>query len=64
MSNRALEDAYGVEDEKVAAVLPEDDVEIEDDEAPADDTFLEEEEEDSDDVSTLIDGDIEGDEER
>jgi uncharacterized protein (TIGR02300 family) len=59
-----LEDADVVEDEKVAAVLPEDDVEIEDDEAPADDTFLEEEEEDSDDVSTLIDGDIEGDEER
>jgi len=59
-----LEDADVVEDEKVAAVLPEDDVEIEDDEEPADDTFLEEEEEDSDDVSTLIDGDIEGDEER
>mgnify|MGYP000850507763 FL=1 len=40
----------------------EDDIEIEDDDA-ADDTFLEEEEEDSDDVSGLIDGDIEDDEE-
>jgi uncharacterized protein (TIGR02300 family) len=58
-----LEEADTVEDEKVAAVLPEDEVEIED-ETPEDDTFLEEEEEDSDDVSTLIDGDIEGDEER
>ena len=57
-----LEEADAVEDEKVAAVLPGDDVEIEEEE-PAD-TFLEEEEEDSDDVSTLIDGDIEGDEER
>jgi uncharacterized protein (TIGR02300 family) len=57
-----LEEADAVEDEKVAAVLPGDDVEIED-EAPEDDTFLEEEEEDSD-VSTLIDGDVEGDEER
>ena len=57
-----LEEADAPEDEKVAAVLPEDEVEIEDEE-PAD-TFLEEEEEDSDDVSTLIDGDIEGDEER
>jgi uncharacterized protein (TIGR02300 family) len=59
-----LEEADAPEDEKVAAVLPEDDVEIEEDEAAEDDTFLEEEEEDSDDVSTLIDGDIEGDEER
>ena len=57
-----LEEADAVEDEKVAAVLPGDDVEIED-EAAEDDTFLEEEEEDSD-VSTLIDGDVEGDEER
>jgi uncharacterized protein (TIGR02300 family) len=40
----------------------DDDIEIEDDEA-ADDTFLEEEEEDNDDVSDLIDGDIEDDEE-
>ena len=58
-----LEEADAPEDEKVAAVLPDDDVEIEDEAADAD-TFLEEEEEDSDDVSTLIDGDIEGDEER
>jgi uncharacterized protein (TIGR02300 family) len=57
-----LEEADAPEDEKVAAVLPDDDVEIEEEE-PAD-VFLEEEEEDSDDVSTLIDGDIEGDEER
>jgi uncharacterized protein (TIGR02300 family) len=57
-----LEEADAVDDEKVAAVVPDDDIEIEDEE-PAD-TFLEEEEEDSDDVSTLIDGDIEGDEER
>jgi uncharacterized protein (TIGR02300 family) len=57
-----LEEADEPADEKVAAVVPDEDVEIEDEE-PAD-TFLEEEEEDSDDVSTLIDGDIEGDEER
>ena len=58
-----LEEADDTPDEKVAAVLPDDDIEVED-EAAEDDTFLEEEEEDSDDVSTLIDGDIEGDEER
>jgi uncharacterized protein (TIGR02300 family) len=58
-----LEEADAVEDEKVAAVLPDEDVEVEEEEAAEDDTFLEEEEEDSD-VSTLIDGDIEGDEER
>jgi uncharacterized protein (TIGR02300 family) len=42
-----------------------DDIEIDDDIAPGaeDDTFLEEEEEGSDDVSDLIDGDIEADEE-
>ncbi|MEA2840197.1 MAG: hypothetical protein QOF41_1527 [Methylobacteriaceae bacterium] len=57
-----LEEADDTADEKVAAVVPDDDIEIEDEE-PAD-TFLEEEEEDSDDVSTLIDGDIEADEER
>jgi uncharacterized protein (TIGR02300 family) len=39
-----------------------DDIEIDDDDA-TDDTFLEEEEEDNDDVSDLIDGDIEDDEE-
>jgi uncharacterized protein (TIGR02300 family) len=59
-----LEEADAGDEEKVAAVLPDDDIEIEEDAAAEDDTFLEEEEEDSDDVSTLIDGDIEGDEER
>ena len=39
----------------------DDDVDLGDD--AADDTFLEEEEEDSDDVSALIDGEIETDEE-
>jgi hypothetical protein len=44
-------------------VAGDDDVEIEDE--PADDTFLEEEEEDgADDVTGLIDGEIEDDEER
>lgn len=42
--------------------LGDDDIEIEDD-ADDDDTFLAEEEEDEDDVSELIDGDIETDEE-
>jgi uncharacterized protein (TIGR02300 family) len=60
----SLEEADAGEEEKVAAVLPDEDVEIEEDEPAEDDTFLEEEEEDSDDVSTLIDGDIEADEER
>ena len=39
----------------------EDDLDVEDE--PADDTFLEEDEEENDDVSGLIDGDIESDEE-
>jgi uncharacterized protein (TIGR02300 family) len=56
----SLEDAEAGE-EKVAAVA-DDDVDLGDDDA-VDDTFLEEEEEDSDDVSNLIDGDIETDEE-
>jgi uncharacterized protein (TIGR02300 family) len=56
----SLEDAEAG-DEKVAAAAV-DDVEIEDD-GVADETFLEEEEEDADDVSGLIDGDIEEDEE-
>jgi uncharacterized protein (TIGR02300 family) len=46
--------------EKVEATA-EDDLEVEDE--PADDTFLEEDEEENDDVSDLIDGDIESDEE-
>ena len=62
----SLDDADQVEDGKVAAVNPEDDVDAED-EAPAaddDDTFLEEEEDDDSNVSDLIDGDLEDDEER
>jgi uncharacterized protein (TIGR02300 family) len=43
--------------------IPGDDIEIEDDGAEADDTFLEEEEEDDGNVTDLIDGDIENDEE-
>ena len=46
--------------EKVEAAA-EDDIEVEDE--PADDTFLEEDEEENDDVSGLIDGDIDADEE-
>ena len=46
--------------EKVEATA-EDDIEVEDE--PADDTFLEEEDEEDDDVSDLIDGDIDPDEE-
>ncbi len=49
-------------DEEKDTVAGADDIELEDDGA-ADETFLEEEEEDSDDVSDLIDGDIEEDEE-
>ena len=60
-----LEDADQTDDGKVKAASTEDDAETEDD-TPADDddTFLEEEEEDDGDVSDLIDGDIEDDEER
>ena len=46
--------------EKVEAAA-DDDIEVEDE--PADDTFLEEDEEENDDVSGLIDGDIDTDEE-
>lgn len=55
----SLEDADAADD-KAATV--EEDIEIDDDNT-ADETFLEEEEEGSDDVSDLIDGDIEDDEE-
>jgi len=48
--------------EEAAATTVGDDVEVEDD-GEEDDTFLEEEEEGDDDVSDLIDGDIENDEE-
>jgi len=54
----SLEEADAV-DEKV--VVPDDDIEIEDD--GADETFLEEEEGDPDDVAGLIDGDLASDEE-
>jgi uncharacterized protein (TIGR02300 family) len=55
-----LEDADASDSKAVAAV--EDDIEIEDDDT-ADETFLAEEEEEDDDVTGLIDGDIEDDEE-
>jgi uncharacterized protein (TIGR02300 family) len=54
----SLEDVEASEKVEVTA---EDDLEVEDE--PADDTFLEEDEEENDDVSDLIDGDIESDEE-
>jgi uncharacterized protein (TIGR02300 family) len=57
----SLEDA-DAGDDKVAATAT-DDIEVEDDDTAADETFLEEEEDDPDDVSGLIDGDIEDDEE-
>jgi len=56
----SLEDADAEAAEKIP--VGDDDIEIEDDSA-TDDTFLEEEEEDGDDVSDLIDGDIEDDDE-
>ena len=59
-----LEDADAVDDGKVTATAVEDDAETEDDAPADDDTFLEEEEEDDGDVSDLIDGEIEDDEER
>ena len=58
----SLDDADAEAAEKEPVVTGDDDIEIEDDGA-ADDTFLEEEEEDGDDVSDLIDGDIEDDDE-
>lgn len=54
----SLED---VEASEKAETTVEDDIDVEDE--PADDTFLEEDEEENDDVSGLIDGDIESDEE-
>nr|WP_026595586.1 TIGR02300 family protein [Methyloferula stellata] len=56
----SLQDVEAGED-KVAADV-DDEVELEDEEA--DETFLAEEEEDNDDVSDLIDGDLEDDEDR
>ncbi len=64
----SLEDADQPEDGQVVAAGTEDeaDIEADDDAATADDddTFLEEEEDDDSNVSDLIDGDIENDEER
>ena len=61
----SLDDADQVENGKVAAASPGDDVDIEDEAATDDDdTFLEEEEDDGGNVSDLIDGDLEDDEER
>lgn len=57
----SLDEADAESAEKEAVVTSEDDIEVEDDDIAAeDDTFLEEEEGDED-VSDLIDGDIEGD---
>jgi uncharacterized protein (TIGR02300 family) len=56
----SLEDVEAAEAEKD---VPGDDVDIAEDVTAEDDTFLEEEEEGEDDVSGLIDGDIENDEE-
>lgn len=59
----SLDEADAETSEKDAVVNVEDDIEIEDDDSGSeDDTFLEEDEEGDDDVSDLIDGDIEGDE--
>ena len=62
----SLEDADQPEDGQVAVAGTDDDVEADDDTPAADDvdTFLEEEEDDDSNVSDLIDGDIENDEER
>ena len=59
-------DADQPEDGQVAAVGTDDEAEADDDAATTDDddTFLEEEEDDDSNVSDLIDGDIESDEER
>ena len=54
----SLEDAEASEKPETTS---DDDIDVEDE--PADDTFLEEDEEENDDVSGLIDGDIESDEE-
>ena len=60
----SLDDADQIDDGKVAAVSPEDDIETDEAASDDDDTFLEEEEDDGGNVSDLIDGDIEDDEER
>lgn len=59
----SLDEADAETAEKDTVVTSEDDIEVDDDIAPEeDDTFLEEDEEGDDDVSDLIDGDIEGEE--
>ena len=64
----SLEDADQPEDGQVAAAGTDDEADIEADDDTSsnddDDTFLEEEEDDDGNVSDLIDGDIENDEER
>jgi len=57
----SLEDVEAAESGKAAA--GDEDIDLAEEAAPADDAFLEEEEESEDDVSGLIDGDIEDDEE-
>jgi uncharacterized protein (TIGR02300 family) len=57
----SLDEAEAAEEKATAAVG--DDIEIDDDDDTAAETFLEEEEGESDDVTGLIDGDIEDDEE-
>ena len=61
-----LDEADNVDDGKVTAATPDEEGVDEDDDTVSadDDTFLEEEEDDDADVSDLIDGDIEDDEER
>jgi uncharacterized protein (TIGR02300 family) len=60
-----LEEADGDDDKAVASAVDDDADDIaDDDSSDDDDTFLEEEEDGGDDVSDLIDGDIESDEER
>lgn len=59
----SLDEADAETAEKDTVVTSEDDIEVDEDIAPEeDDTFLEEDEEGDDDVSDLIDGDIEGEE--
>ncbi len=58
----SLEEAEDADAKVAAAAVSDDDIEIEDDDT-VEDTFLEEEEEENDDVSGLIDGDIETDDE-
>ncbi len=58
----SLEEADDTDAKVAATAVPDDDIDLGDDDA-ADETFLEEEEEENDDVSGLIGGDIETDDE-